>query len=195
MHITCTRQPTSQLSIQELQTCEGVYDPRNGISLDAGLHTAYDQLRCLAPSIVGNFSLLVEWDGPHRLLQDVSHPQNYKDEITLRLEPLAEGGPRRIRTLAADPEAGETCTIVDFVEPSSQLPSRAFLPRASKSARLEAGPIVHGRPFDIYVEYGLGARLLSLYGTATALAKSQKSPLCVAYGQQPEQRAFQRAGL
>jgi hypothetical protein len=49
-------------------------------------------------------------------------------------------------------------------------------------ARLEESMVeLDARPFDIYVEFGLGARVMMLYGTAMARSVSAASPLTSNY--------------
>lgn len=70
---------------------------------------------------------------------------------------------------------------------------REYLTRSGAIER--SAQVVHGRPFDIYVEYGQGARVLARFGTEMAREISKKSPLCRAYQQQRDALARRRAGL
>lgn len=96
--------------------------------------------------------------------------------------------------MVAGPNADVACIIVDYIQQQPRAPTRESLPRPHKTPRREAGPVVHGRPFDIYVEFALGARVLALYGSTSAWDKAKESPLCSA-DWQSEQRARRRAGL
>lgn len=86
-----------------------------------------------------------------------------------------------------------TAPIVDARVPLAPS-TRESLPRASKRSRVRE--IVHARPFDIYVEFGLGARVLALYGTRQAFEVAKRSPLCARrYEGQTDRVARTRASL
>jgi hypothetical protein len=75
--------------------------------------------------------------------------------------------------------------------------------RRSRSDRGRARPEesaveLDARPFDIYVEFGLGARVMKLYGTAMARSVSAASPLTSNYGTHMEMDrdvAWERASM
>ena len=72
---------------------------------------------------------------------------------------------------------------------------RPMLERQGKANR-RIVETVDGQPFDIFVDFGLGARVLANFGTQRAKTLAQSSPLCAEYALDSQDRVARlRAGL
>jgi hypothetical protein len=54
---------------------------------------------------------------------------------------------------------------------------------------------VDGKPFDIYVDFALGARVLANFSTPSSIQLAKASPLCREYNDNRERLARLRAGI
>ena len=120
--------------------------------------------------------------------QDLQDLDPAKASITLEAVPLSTDGTTICRIYRA---ARDICRPLE--EPSEQLTSVSI--RSTTICRTEPTRITYGRqakaessspsnvievsacPFDIYVEFGLGARIMKLFGTSEAKEISRLSPL------------------
>lgn len=138
------------------------------------------------------------------------------DSTILELSSIGYQGPAQVMSALAAQQKNSGHMPITLEDPCRSRPIKDFPDDSSPerhSARLSATPsagmVKAGRPFDIYVEFGLGARILGmrtlpsllfqahyrssahigctgLYGTAVAREVAQGSPLCRAYADRDE---------
>jgi hypothetical protein len=117
--------------------------------------------------------------------QDVELPS-----ITLEVEPLSEEGAavrvanrvlqEQMRPSGVPHGALRSVAITSTFQIVGR--QRSNPPRRGRTSQpLTELAEVHARPFDIYVEFGLGARIMKLFGTVEAKEISRASPLTSNY--------------
>jgi hypothetical protein len=114
--------------------------------------------------------------------------------ITLEVSPLSAEG-----TAVCDSNRLLQQQMRPFKVPRGPLQSvpicsaiKAVKPERSNPQPQTEAVEVHARPFDIYVEFGLGARIMKLFGTPEARAISRASPLTSNYKAHVNSKAFVR---
>jgi hypothetical protein len=200
VHITCTRAHLSQLPTSLLQKVTGLFDPSVAASICQGLHGYYDGAGSIAFRVVSHISHSIETAHAHNLLGQFEQTQDLSS-ITLEACPLNEHG-IKLRNVYRYMQG----QFRSAAAPSGQLYSVPITTDIETRERLRAGPAgpgrpeqalvdqieVNARPFDIYVEFGLGARIMGLYGTTPAKDISRNSPLTSNYATYVQGKATQR---
>jgi hypothetical protein len=192
-HITCTRAPLSHHSVAELNKIEGIYDPRVAAAMTSTLHKFYDTF-LWAPATVG---LAIR----HSVVLNILAAGRRR-----RFSYYGSAGPcwRRVSlhqmVLTGPPFTGsvtERGVVTSKAIKSCKRPyavgNRPTLNRLSKKPPITEQ--VDGKPFDIYVDFGLGARVLANFSTPNSVQLAKASPLCQEYAENRERLARLRAGI